>query len=169
MKFKPLFLTILMGAALLAGPAAQAQLTDDADWKESEVPPPPAFDTSKLVTFDVGGSELVYGVDPATMQITGSDSLLRYVVVATSKSGARNILYEAIRCKTGEVKTYARYTSDGKWSAIKDPQWQSMFDNMPSKHALRFARAGACDSAAPTQTVGEIVSRLRNPNARLSN
>lgn len=158
----------LLTALLLgAGFAANAQIVDDGDWKESEVPPPPTFDLGKLVSFDAAtGSSLVYGVDPATVQITGSDSLVRYVLVATSSSGARNVMYEAIRCATGEFKTYARATADGRWTPVKDPQWRSMFGNMPSKHALVFAKAGACENAAPVQDVRLLVSRLKNPAYR---
>ena len=88
MNFKPAFLVL---AALLLGANASwaqtpAYLTpDDPDWKETEVPPPPAFDVKKLVVFDVSSnSELVYGVDPATIQISEKDSLVRYVMVATA-------------------------------------------------------------------------------------
>ena len=44
-----------------------------------------------------------------------------------------------------------------------------MFGNMPSKHALQFARAAACDGAAPVSTVGGVIARLKNPNFRTSN
>lgn len=148
------------------GGASWAQLaTDDPDWKESEVPPPPAFDMGKLVTFDgSANSALVYGVDPASIRISGSDSLIRYVLVATSASGAKNVMYEAIRCSTGEFKTYARYSSDGRWSAVSDASWRSMFGTLPSRHALYFARAGACDNAATPSSVNALVYRLKNPN-----
>lgn len=148
------------------GDAAWAQLTpDDPDWKESEVPPPPAFDMGKLITFDGSvNSSLVYGVDPASIRISGSDSVIRYVLVATSNSGAKNVMYEAIRCATGEFKTYARYSSEGRWSPLSDTNWRSMFGNLPSKHALYFARAGACDNAATPSSVNALVIRLKNPN-----
>ncbi|AYQ28413.1 MULTISPECIES: CNP1-like family protein [unclassified Polaromonas] len=172
MNFKS---ALLVSVALLLGNhAAWAQtpafLTpDDPDWKETEVPPPPAFDVSKLVVFDASpNSQLVFGVDPASIQISEKDSLVRYVMVATSASGARNVMYEAIRCATGEFKTYARASPDGKWSHVSDPKWRSMFDNMPSKHALRFAKAGACDSAASAPSVQVLVSRLKNPNFRMT-
>ena len=154
----------------LAGGAAWAQLTpDDPDWKETEVPPPPAFDVGKLVTFDVSNtSSLVYGVDPSTIRISIADSIVRYVMVATSASGARNVMYEGIRCATGEFKTYARYSPDGRWSMVSNPEWRPMAANMPSKHALRFARAGACDSAVPAPSVGVMVTRLKSPNFRLT-
>ena len=138
---------------------------NDAEWKESEAPLPPPFDVNKLVIFDVPSSvSLVYGIDPATVSISKTDSLVRYVVVATSASGVRNIMYEALRCETGEFKIYARYSPSGKWDAVTTPQWRSVFDNMPSKHPLRLARAGACDAAAPVGSVRELVSKLKNPS-----
>jgi hypothetical protein len=170
MKFKSAFLASLVLMALVAtGPAtAQAYaLEDPADWKESQVPPPPAFDVNKLIPLEVSiGSALNYGIDPATITITNSDSLVRYVIVASNASGARNVMYEGIRCSTGEYKTYGRYSPDGKWNMVANPEWQSMFGPMPSKHALRFARAGACDSAASAPSVNVLVSRLKNPNFR---
>ena len=58
------------------------------EWKESEVPPPPAFDVGKLVTFEVSpNASLVYGVDPASISMSKSDGVVRYVMVATSASG----------------------------------------------------------------------------------
>lgn len=144
---------------------AWAQSADEEkEWAESEVPAPPAFDVGKLVTFEVSpNSALVYGVDPASISISKSDSLVRYVMVARSASGATNIMYEGIRCATGEFKTYARYSPDGRWTMIENPEWRSLFGNMPSKHALHFAKAGACDGAAPPTSVRELVSRLKNP------
>ena len=141
---------------------------NDAEWKETEAPPPPAFDVNKLIQFDVPTSlSLVYGIDPASVSISKTDSLVRYVVVATSASGTRNVMYEALRCATGEFKTYARYSSDGKWSSVSNPQWRSVFDNMPSKHPLRLARTGACDGVGTVGSVQELVSKLKNPGRYL--
>lgn len=164
MKFKSVFAAFLALALGMAGAAPVQPEIDDPEWKESEVPPPPAFDVSKLVRFEVSpDSSLVYGVDPSSIRISKSDSVVRYVMVATSASGARNVMYEGIRCATGEFKTYARYSPDGRWNAVTNPEWRSMFGNMPSKHALRFARAGACDNASPPLTVDALVSRLKKP------
>ncbi len=158
MIFRPLALAFVLGLSL----TAWAQTAVDAlDWQEGEVPPPPAFDAGKLLNFDVSsGSSLVYGVDPASLSI-GKDGIVRYVVVATSASGARNVLYEGLRCSSGEFKTYARYTPEGLWRDVEQPQWHSMFGNMPSRHALKFARVGACDNSAPASSVGEIVRQLK--------
>lgn len=167
MKFKSAHLLLpglLLSFAL--GSVAWAQfIPDDPDWKESEVPPPPAFDIGKLVTFEVSAtSSLVYGVDPASIRISPADGIVRYVVVASSASGARNVMYEGIRCATGEFKSYARYLPDEGWKMASQPEWHSLFGNMPSRHALRFARAGGCDNASVPQSVALVVSRLKNPN-----
>ncbi|WP_309684137.1 CNP1-like family protein [Polaromonas sp.] len=167
MTFKPV-LTACLALALGISPGAWAQrIVDIPEWKESEAPPPPAFDFGKLVTFEASpGSSLVFGVDPAAVSISGSDSLVRYVMVATSASGARNVLYEAIRCSTAEVKTYARYSADGHWSPVDSPEWRPLFGNRSASHALRFAQAGACDNTAPATSVQALVQQLKSPNLK---
>ncbi|SFB67775.1 CNP1-like family protein [Polaromonas sp. OV174] len=165
MTFKTLagiFLGLTLSLNAVAQPAP-----DEPEWQESELPPPPAFDVGKLIPLDVSpNSSLVYGVDPASISISTKDGLVRYVMVATSASGARNVMYEGIRCATGEYKTYGRYSSDGRWNMVSNPEWRTLFGNMPSKHALRFARAGACDSAAPAPSVHVLVNRLKDPSFR---
>lgn len=155
-------------AALLIGltGAAWGQLAvDNPDWQEIEVPPPPTFDVNKLITFEVSrNAALVYGVDPAAIRISNVDSVVRYVMVATSASGATNVMYEGIRCATGEFKTYARYSSDGRWRMVDNPEWRSLYSGAASRHALQFAKAGACENAAPASTVQAIVSRLKGQN-----
>ena len=142
--------------------AAWAQFNPGAlNWKEGEVPPAPAFDAGKLLVFDVStSSSLVYGVDPATLRI-GNDGIVRYVVVATSRTGTRNVMYEGIRCSSGEFKTYARHSAEGGWRPVDKPEWRSVFGNMPSRHAVQLARTGVCSNSAPASSVGEIVQRLK--------
>ena len=44
----------LLLSVLLVGNMANAQVfSDSANWKESDVPPPPAYDMDKLLTFEV--------------------------------------------------------------------------------------------------------------------
>lgn len=161
-------LVVLLGLAgalpaTTAGAAPANFLLDNPDWKESEAPPPPAFDIGKLLTFTVTANQfMVYGVDPASISISSSDSVVRYVVVATSQSGVRNVMYEALQCARGEVKTYARMAPGSQWQLVKDPQWRSVFEKKPSMHALAFAKLAACDNAAPATSVREIAYKLKN-------
>src|SRR5215207_2503732 len=115
-------------ALALAAGAAQAQLaTPNPDWKEADAPAPPALRTVGLVRLDVPESALRFGVDPASVVLT-SDGVVRYVVVATSDSGAVNGLYEGIRCSTAETRLYARHNPDSGWVPVKDGQWRSLHE-----------------------------------------
>lgn len=158
----------LLVALLMANmtTTASAQVfTDPADWKESDVPPPPAYDMSKLLTFEVTrSSPLVYGVDPASFSISKTDGVVRYVVVATTPAGAKNVIYEGLRCSTGEVRTYARAKPDGSWAPVANSEWKSVYDISLPRHSLRFARAAACQSAAPVSSVRELVRKLKSPS-----
>ena len=166
--FPPFCAAFMLLIAGLSGTAQAQVFAESLDWKESEVPPPPAFDVARLLTFDgSGATSMVYGVDPASVSISRSDSLVRYVLVATSPSGVRNVMYEAIRCATGEFKTYARYSPEGRWKPVANPEWRSVFGSLPSKHALWFAKAAACDAAAPVGSIPELVTRLKNPHRHL--
>ena len=165
MKSKSVSLFACGLLALCFGTVSAQLIFEDREWNESTAPPPPAFNVEKLVTFEVSpNSELVFGVDPASVNISQSDGVVRYVMVASKVGGARNVMYEGIRCATGEVKTYARYLSTGRWDMVKNPEWRTMFGYTPSKHSLRFARSGACDGTALPASVAELVNRLKNPN-----
>lgn len=142
---------------------AQAQaLVEDPDWKETEVPAPPAFSKDHLVAIEMPHYvSLKFGVDPATLAIT-PDGIVRYVMVAINASGSVNAMYEGIRCATGEVKTYARASTSGTWSVVKDPEWRALSDNLPSKHAIALARQGACDGrAAAASSTADIIKNLK--------
>lgn len=161
MKLEKLF---WLGLTLVAL-SASAQVITDPDWKETEVPAPPAFNKERLIPIDMPKYvTLRFGVDPATLTIT-PDGIVRYVMVAANATGSISAMYEGIRCATGEVKTYARYASSGKWSPVPDPQWRGLTDNLPSRHALALARQGACDGRAATaNSATAIVNALKNPN-----
>jgi hypothetical protein len=160
----------LLGLSVLAMAqvcAAQG-FVEDPDWKELEVPPPPAFNKDKLIPVDMPSYvTLKFGVDPATLVIS-RDGVVRYVMVAANSSGSINAMYEGIRCVSGEFKTYARFNSSGQWTVVKDPQWRPFNDNNTSKHALALARHGVCtDRSGPAISVPAIITGLKsNPYER---
>lgn len=159
MAFKKLSTLLFI---LWAG-SSEAQLIQlDPDWKESDAPSPPAFSQAQLISLNMPSYvSLKFGIDPSTLSIT-ADGIVRYVVVATNASGSMTAMFEGIRCSTGEVKTYARFNSTGKWDAIKAPQWVDLAGRQPSKHAMVLARQGLCDGASTTgSSVADIVNALK--------
>jgi hypothetical protein len=151
------------GCVMVCSAVAQAAMPElDPDWKEAEVPVPPAFSTSHLLLIEMPSYvSLKFGVDPATLTIS-PDGIVRYVMVAVNASGSVNAMFEGIRCATGEVKTYARSNAADVWTNVKDPQWRNLTDNLPSKHALALARQGACDGrSAPASSAADIIKALK--------
>ena len=144
---------------------ALAQLPgDDPDWKESEVPPPPVVDLARLVPFDVAArSEVRWGIDRASMAIT-KDGLVRYVVITQGSGGAVQGSYDAIRCATGEYKTYARYNPSTGWKAAEDPLWKRLFGARNSLYALALAQQGLCRGKAPAVSVQSALNSLASPD-----
>ena len=150
----------LCAAGLVFWAQAQAQIFGGATWQEGDIPEPPAFNLERLLRFEVNpNSPLVYAIDPQTLSISPVDRVVRYVVVASSPGGARNVFYEGIRCPAGQVKTYARY-SEGRWIKLSDPQWQDMASR-PSRHALQLARQGGCDNSGTPLRPDDILRALR--------
>lgn len=136
-------------ACLLASGSLYAQNNaDNPDWTEMQVPPAPAFSSNRLLLLEMPPYvSLQVGIDPQTLNV-GADGVVRYVVVMRNATGTINAAYEGIRCFTRDVKTYARWTSDGTWNMVSNPSWRALNDNMPSRHAMAFARQGACDGTA---------------------
>lgn len=143
-------------------PPPPKRYESEGEWKETEAPPPPAFSTSRLEPISMPAyMSLKFGVDPATITITG-DGIVRYVVVANSVRGdASNAFYEGVRCSTSEVKSYARFNG-GKWELVEKPEWKS-FRDLNSSYARQLAQQGLCRGNAPRRSVSEMLSNMRNP------
>ena len=159
------FKRLVFAALLLASAGLFSQvMPPDPDWKELDLPPPPSFNKDGLVALEMPPYvSLKFGVDPASLTVS-ADGIVRYVIVATSSTGAVNALYEGLRCGHGEFKTYARWSATGKWTMAKDPQWRALNDNNTSHHALAFARQGACDGrGTAAASAAEILRKMKNP------
>ena len=154
----------ILALALAASAAsAIAQVPPDhPDWKEIDAPPPPALRTQGLIPLEVIGNSLRFGVDPASVSV-GTDSVVRYVVVATSSTGTVNGMYEGIRCSTGEVKIYARHNPDSGWVPAKGSDWRELRTTPNSRYSLEVARSGACLGRAPNGSAVQIVNDLKAP------
>jgi hypothetical protein len=150
-------------ALTLASFSSQAQLAPtDPDWREVDAPPPPVLRTQGLIPLEMPGSSLRFGVDPASVSL-GADSVVRYVVVASSATGAVNAMYEGVRCSSGEVKVYARHNPDSGWVPVRNSDWEALSQRPNSRHSLLIARTGACIGNAPNRSAQTIVRDLRAP------
>jgi hypothetical protein len=152
----------LAGLAVCTGAFAQPNDAPEIDPRDEPVPPPPAFSKDKLLALDMPVfMSLKFGIDPASISISPAKTV-RYVLVATSASGAANVMYEGLRCEAGDFITYARQLPDGKWNLVKNPVWRPLNDINTARHALAFARQGACEGRnATASSVADIVRALK--------
>jgi hypothetical protein len=147
----------IAGFLACAAFAAQAQLAENPDWKEAEVPPPPALQVDKLLPLEIGArSVLQWGIDPASIRI-GGDGVVRYVIVARGEGGGLNAFYEGVRCSSLEVKQYAR-SNDGQWTPVAGAEFKPMQGSAARLHSLFVARNGACIGQGPNRSP-EAVAR----------
>lgn len=130
-------------------------------WQEAATPEPPTLKLDRLVPVDLPRSTLRFGVQPDSVSI-GPDAVVRYVVVATSASGAVNAIYEGIRCEGGQVKVYARHNPDTGWTPAKG-DWQSIHDNAAQRHSLAIARNGACIGRGTNTSAARVLRDLAAP------
>ncbi len=161
-------------AAMIAGAAGLACATGTAwaqsttwqeeapAWVESETPLPTVLRTSGLIPISMPGSSLRFGIDPQSVSV-GKDDVIRYVVVATSASGALNAMQEGVRCGTREVKTYARYSPGAGWTAATGAAWRPLsLGTAATRHSAAIARSGLCGYGTETDTVRDAAKVLRD-------
>ncbi|QGW85105.1 hypothetical protein GOQ09_21470 [Variovorax paradoxus] len=143
-------------------PPPPKRTESDTEWAETTAPPPPAFSESRLLPIEMPPyMTLKFGVDPNTIAIT-PDGIVRYVVVAQNRNGGgANAFYEGVRCSTGEMKSYARY-NNGTWQETKTPEWKRI-DDLNSRYAKALSVQALCRGNAPRNSVGDMVRNLRNP------
>ncbi len=163
---KKLRLAVVLLSFFAGLTASHAQLpSSDPDWKEADAPPAPVLDAAtltRLVPFEVSiESDLRWGIDPTSIQIS-NDGLVRYVVVARSQSGVINAFYETINCNKAEFKIHARNSGKGGWALVERPDWRSLYDKAPSKHALMLAKQGACVGNSTAQNATLMMHAIKN-------
>jgi hypothetical protein len=112
---------------------------DEKPWQEIEVALPAFPQPENLIPVDVDAvtTSMRFLVDEKSISVD-SDEVIRYSLVATSPSGARNISYEGMRCATAERRVYAFGQADGTWSKARGNQWARIHGNRNSYQVVLF-------------------------------
>lgn len=149
-----------------ASTMAAAQTAEEArdTWRESAPSLPTKLNLDRVVTFELGRSgNLTFGIEPDTLRID-SDGVVRYAFVARSASGAVNVLYEGVRCQTGEVKLYAHWDQGIGWTWVANSEWKPLSFQGTTRRAMQMARGGICAQSTPNGSPTRILDTLRNGN-----
>jgi hypothetical protein len=164
-------LAIVLGLAIgVLGGCGSTPTATRSDWeeanagrlaKEGDDAPrlalPPAPRPSSLVEFPGSTAGFRFYVDTGSLSVSG-DGLVRYVLVARSESGAENITYEAINCRTLEHRLYASGRKDGSWQPVSAP-WRALGPRTPAQRAL--AADYFCPRRIPVASAAEGAMALR--------
>ena len=113
---------------------------DDKSWVEQESKLPAYPKPADLVAFYVSGATSNrFFVDAATLSVD-ADGVVRYALVIRSASGAENVSFEGLRCKTAERKVYAFGRKDGTWSAARAPEWSPIrYKDVNNHYGMLYA------------------------------
>ena len=157
--FRPA-LCVGIGVLFVSGAAAQtSQFDPEAPWVEKPQTPPVSFDLASLIPVEnPARSSLSFGVIPQTIAV-GEDAVIRYVMVATSPSGALNVQYEGIRCADKTIKIYATWRVGDGWRDRKKSEWVE-WRLSPARYALRMGRDAFCNVQIVYGAPDVLVKRL---------
>lgn len=135
-------------------------------WQESEVvfPAYPKADDMLKVEVDRINMPFNVYVDEKSFTVLPDDGVVRYTVVIQSVSGANNVLYEGIRCRAGQYRTYAYGTYDKKFSEAITSEWKNIKENEFMVHRDNFLSYYMCSERGELYPVEEMLSRIKYPS-----
>jgi hypothetical protein len=175
LKAIALALTSLAAAAALAGCAhsntpsnkddsAFVYLLDrQPEWKENKVETLPALpQPGDLLPFNVSqNTPLKFFVDAKSLAV-GTDGIVRYSVVVTSPAGARNVIYEGIRCDTYEWRQYAGLNADHDgWDRTVENDWRRIENGELNAYHAALYQDYFCSNKMPLGSTNVILENIK--------
>lgn len=173
MKAIALALACAAGGALLSGCSNAPTNKDDSaftylldrkgNWTEDKVDTlPPLPQAGNLIAFDVSqNTALQFAVDAKSLTV-GSDGVVRYTVVVTSPSGARNVNYEGIRCDTYEWRLYAGLNADHDgWDHTVATGWTRIENGELNAYHAALYRDYFCENRMPAGRAKTLIDNMR--------
>jgi hypothetical protein len=89
-------------------------------------------------------------------------------VVLSSRSGARNVIYEGLRCSEVTHRVYAYGDGRGGFGKLQEERWQKLTPQSGT-YGYRYvlARSIICDQFNRARTPKEVYARLRYPRGNM--
>jgi len=131
-------------------------------WQESKTVIPSYPDDKDLVAVPAGETDtLKIYLDHKSLS-RAPDRVARFTLVVQSRSGARSVFYDGLRCETRQYKTYAIGTTDRAFTPAANPQWRDI--PRPEINAFRYRLYSrfVCDENSSARTPDEILRLLEH-------
>ncbi len=134
-------------------------------FKEAEAALPPPPKDADLIPFSVAGNgALRFAVDGKSLSV-GADNVVRFTVVISSQSGARNTNYEGIRCDVFERKLYATLPAGAtEWAFNRSENtnlWHRMDTTVRNSYSATLATDFFCDGRTVAGKPAQMLEFLR--------
>jgi hypothetical protein len=156
---------LLWQAPLFADDAGSASgFIEPPPWQEQATALPAYPADADLLPFPVDQPALsqTFNIDSKSLSV-GTDGVARYSVVIVSGSGARNVLFEGMRCATREFRTYAYGEAAHAFHPAQNDKWQRISQYGWAGFRAVLLRDYLCDSHLSPYHVNEIKYRLSHP------
>ncbi|WP_094781590.1 CNP1-like family protein [Paraburkholderia ribeironis] len=175
MKAFAIVVACVATGALLAGCSSAGKPTNKDDsaftylldrksnWVENTVDTlPPLPQDSTLLPFEVSGNTpLQFAIDRNSLTV-GTDGVVRYTVVVTSPSGARNINYEGIRCDTYEWRLYAGLNADHDgWDRTVANDFTRIENGALNAYHAALYQDYLCANKLPATNAKQMIENIR--------
>ncbi len=136
---------------------------EEYEWQElnTELPDFPADDD--LLEFQVTrpNAAFQYFIDAKSLSYTEADGIVRYTVVIKSRTGAKNVAFEGMRCTTREFKTYAFGNGKNKFVRPRKIEWKSILDNDYTRYRKDLQEFYFCNIRILDLSADKIISELK--------
>ena len=163
--------TALGAAMLLLWQTAVFAEEAGSDATSGFIAPPPWHEQATVIpAYPVDADLLPFPVDQPALSQTfnidskslsvGADGVVRYSVVIVSNSGARNVLFEGLRCTTREYRIYAYGEASHKFLPAQSDKWQPVSQYGWGGFRDVLLRDYMCDRNLSPYHVNEIKYRL---------
>ena len=135
-------------------------------WQEQAVSLPAYPSDADLLTFPVDLPSLsqTFAIDAKSLGV-GSDRVVRYTVVITSASGARNVIHEGIRCETRKYRSYAYGEASLRFRSAQGDKWNNISAQGWGGFRAVLLRDYLCDAHLSPYHLNEITRRLSHPQS----
>jgi hypothetical protein len=151
------------------GPKSDFQYLLDrpSTWTEKKVDTlPPMPQPGNLLPFTVSqNTTLQFALDAKSLTVD-NDDVVRYTVVITSPSGARNVNYEGIRCQDYSWKLYAGLNADHDgWDRTVENDWTRIENGDLNAYHASLYQDYFCSSKMPTGKADTILTNIKYKRA----
>ncbi|BEV72489.1 CNP1-like family protein [Paludibacterium sp. THUN1379] len=135
---------------------------DTGPWKEGEYTVPPYPDKPDWVGFFVPlKKDYHFYVDGKSLSV-GSDEVVRFTLRVVSATGAENVSYEGIHCRSRETRPYAFGDTVGmKWYESRRSVWRRV--NEDDMTRLRLAEDLCVDWQTPADAATALTLLKKAP------